>query len=446
MSEPMFTRKRIILLVIPLVIDTLLSTVIGVADTVMVSNVGEAAVSGVALVDSINRMFIFVFGALSIGGTIIAAQYIGRGERHNACETGKQVTVAIFAISFTVAVICVLFRRPILSLIFGTVEDEVMKSSDIYFLITAISYPFMAETSTMGSLFRASGNSKLPMLISVGSNLINIGFNAVFIFWFGMGAAGAATGTLIARIFSFIVLYVKLRNPKHIVNISALFPYRPDMKMIKRILRIGVPAGLENGMFEVGKLVVQSMISTFGTASITAQAVTTGINAVVYTIGIGIGMGMTTVAGQCVGAKRYDEAKRNMINMTLVSMAFMLVLNALAIIFRSQITTLYGLTDSTAQLAEKLIIICCVGTMVLWPPAFVLPNGLRAAGDVKFTMIVGGVSMWTIRVIFGYILSVKFGLGVAGIWYALFGDWLIRTSFFVWRVYSDKWRKHEVLR
>lgn len=445
MQEPLFTRKRIITLIIPIMIEQLLSTIIGFADTVMVSGAGESAVSAVSLVDSINRMFIFIFAALGTGGTIVASHYMGRREIDNAKRAGKQIFMVTLFISVVVTVVCVLGRKTILSMIYGAVDANVMKDSLVYFLITALTYPAIAQVNTCSALYRATGNSKLPMLVSVFMNIIHIILNVLFIYQLNMGVAGAAISTLIARYVAAAILYYFIQRPRTILNLNGILSYRPDVPMIKSILRVGIPTGFESGMFEIGKLMVLSVIATFGTASITANAVTNSLNGLTYACGIAIGMAMITVSGQYIGAERFAEAKKIMVKMTGWGMLIMLILNIAIILLRKEIVVLYGLTDETAILTMRLIFICCIGTILFWGPAFILPNGLRAAGDVKFTMIVAILSMWTIRVGLGYLLSVIFDLGVSGIWYALVIDWIIRMSSYSWRLFSDRWTKHHVL-
>jgi putative MATE family efflux protein len=440
-----FTQKQIVYLVIPLIIEQLLTTVVGVIDTMMVSSIGEAAVSGVSLVDNLNRIAIFLFNALATSGTIVAAQYIGMRDLKKARNSGHQVFAVTLLLSLVIGTVCIIFRQGILSALFGSVAQDVMKNAVTYLILTAASYPFLAIGNICSALFRSCGNSKLPMIISLIVNIINTALNALFIYVLDMGVFGAALATLIARAAGAAVLTAKLCNPSQTLNISGILHYRPNGRMIKRILQLGIPTGVENGMFEGGKLILNSLISTFGTASIAANTVANNINSIVYTVGAAVGMALMTVVGQCVGAGRIKEAKYHMIRMTLSSMALMIIINALILLFRGQIVSIYGFSAETAKLAKYLLILCGVGTMAFWAPAYVLPNGLRAAGEARFTMIIGGVSLWVIRVAFGYILSVTFKMGVAGIWYAMTADGCFRSIVYVWRLASNRWMNHKII-
>lgn len=444
-GEPMFTRKQLTALLIPLIIEQVLSATIGIADTIMVAQVGEHAMSGVALVDAINILLINIFAALSTGGTVITAQYIGQKKTGSARESACQAMIVTIGISTIVTVICLCFRGGILRLIYGAVDENVMESALIYFLLTAISYPFIASFNTCAAIFRAVGDARRPMIISVGMNILNLIGNAVFIFVFGMGAAGAALATLISRVVGAAVIFVMLYSDRLEVNIRGLFPLKLNFPMIKSILHIGVPTGFENGIFQIGKVLVQSIITGFGTVGIAAASVANSIASFSAMPGIAIGIGLVTVSGQCAGAQKFDQARRYTVGFTAVSAAIAGVLNILLFFFCDQCIALFDVTSETAALSKQLIFSTLIANTVFWPPAFVLPNALRAAGDVRFTMIVAVVSMWVFRVLFGYIFAVPLGLGVLGVWLGMITDWIARTVAYVWRYLSGKWTEHKVL-
>ena len=273
-KKHLFTNKQLWALLVPVVVEQILNSLMGTADTMMVSNVGSAAISAVSLVDSINVLVIQVFAALAAGGTIICSQYMGQKNTKNATDAAKQLIFIITAIAVVLTVVCVVFQIPLLHLIFGKVEAEVMINSEIYFLYTALSFPFIAVFNAGSSVFRAQENTRLPMTISVISNIMNIVGNAILIFGFHMGVAGAALSTLISRIFCAIVVMYFLRSPKEEICVRDYTKIRPDRHKIKMILALGIPTGIENGMFQFGKLAIQSTVSTLGTAAIAAQAMT----------------------------------------------------------------------------------------------------------------------------------------------------------------------------
>ena len=273
-QQHMFSNKMIAGILIPVVLEQLLNSIMGTADTMMVSNIGSAAISAVSLVDSINILVIQAFSALAAGGAIVCSQYIGQQNKKMANESARQVLFIITAISIAVSVLCLGFKKPLLRLIFGSVEADVMRASETYFFYTAISFPFIAAYDSAASIFRAQENTKGPMLISMISNAMNIVGNAIMIWIFHMGVAGAAISTLVSRIFCAVVVLIQLRKDRQPIVVRDYLKIRPDWAMIRRILGIGIPSGVENSMFQLGKLAIQSTVSTLGTTAIAAQAMT----------------------------------------------------------------------------------------------------------------------------------------------------------------------------
>ena len=307
-QQHIFTNRMIRNLLIPVVLEQLLNSIMGTADTMMVSNVGSAAISAVSLVDSINVLVIQAFSALAAGGAIVCAQYIGQRNKEKANESARQVLFIITAISLAVSLICLIFQKPLLGLIFGSVDAEVMRASETYFFYTALSFPFIAAYDSAASIFRSQDNTRGPMLISMISNVMNIVGNAVMIWGFHMGVTGAALSTLISRVFCAVVVLIQLRKDRQEIVVRDYFKIRPNWSMIRRILGIGIPSGVENSMFQLGKLAIQSTVSTLGTAAIAAQAMTNILENLNGIAAIGVGVGLMTIVGQCLGAGRKDEA------------------------------------------------------------------------------------------------------------------------------------------
>ena len=307
-QQHIFTNRMIRNLLIPVVLEQLLNSIMGTADTMMVSNVGSAAISAVSLVDSINVLVIQAFSALAAGGAIVCAQYIGQRNKEKANESARQVLFIITAISLAVSLICLIFQKPLLGLIFGSVDAEVMRASETYFFYTALSFPFIAAYDSAASIFRSQDNTRGPMLISMISNVMNIVGNAVMIWGFHMGVTGAALSTLISRVFCAVVVLIQLRKDRQEIVVRDYFKIRPNWSMIRRILGIGIPSGVENSMFQLGKLAIQSTVSTLGTAAIAAQAMTNILENLNGMAAIGVGVGLMTIVGQCMGADRKDEA------------------------------------------------------------------------------------------------------------------------------------------
>jgi len=444
-GEPLFTGKQLRALLIPLIIEQVLSATVGIADTVMVSQVSEQAMSGVALVDSINMLIINIFAAFATGGTIVTSQYLGRKDEANARESARQAVMFIASLALTIAAISMCFRGSILRALYQDVEPLIMDSALIYYLITAMSYPFIAIFGICAAIHRTMGNSKFPLTASIAMNITNVAGNAVLIFGFGMGAAGVAIPTLVSRILSATILFISLQSPKRTVHIRGLFPFRINLSMIKKILAIGIPAGLENGIFQIGKVLVQTFISGMGTASIAAAAVANSIASAIMMPGIAVGMCLVTVAGRCVGAGKYDQVRRYGVGFTGLAVIVMLIINTIVFLLIDPIISSFGISDGTATLAKQIIHILLVGTVTIWPLAFSLPNVLRASNDVRFTMVVSIGAMWLFRVGLGYLLSVTMGIGIIGIWYGMVFDWLFRAVIYIYRFCGSKWDHHAIL-
>lgn len=444
-NKAIFTRRELVRLIVPLVIEQVLAVTIGMADTVMVSSVGEAAVSGISLVDTINILLINIFSALATGGAVIASQYIGRQDTEHACVAAKQLILCVTFLSGFITVLSLVGCNPILHTIFGNVDPEVMENARTYFLLSAMSYPFLGIYNAGAALFRSMGNSKISMFASLLMNVINISGNAVLIYQFHLGVLGAAVASLASRIVGAVIMLLLLRNRGNLIHIDSYFRlgFRPEM--IRRILKIGVPNGLENGMFQIGKILVQSLIASFGTAAIAANAVAGNIASMEVMPGSAIGLALITVVGQCIGAGDYKQAKAYTMKLMKVIYITMFFLNIIILLNISGIIGFYHLPQETTDMAVTILLyhsICC---MVIWPASFALPNALRAANDVKFTMGISILSMWIFRIGFSYLLGSFFALGVLGVWLAMFVDWLFRSIVFIVRISGSKWKTKQVI-
>lgn len=436
----MFSRKNLIKLIIPLIIEQILIVTVGMADSMMVARVGEAAVSGISLVDSVNVLLIGLFGALATGGAVVSAQFLGHKEEKNACEAGEQLIATTLTLSLVLIVFTLIFRDSILRVLFGHVASDVMINAQTYLFYSALSYPFIAVYNACAALFRSMGNSKTSMIIAFIMNLINIVGNAILIFGFGMGVAGAAIATLVSRIFAAATMFILLKNKKHPIHIDAIHNFRINIAMIKRILQIGVPNGMENSAFHIGKIMVQGIIAGLGTSAITANAIAGTVGGLGILPGSAMSLALITVIGQCVGARDFEAVKFYTRKLMKLVYQIMGVLNILIIFLIPLILKLYNLSDETAHIATQLLMYHCVLSVLIWPSAFTLPNALRAANDVKFTMWVSMLSMWVWRIGFSYVLAIVFNLGVLGVWIAMTIDWLFRSICFVIRFHKEKYR------
>lgn len=441
----MFTAKDLRKLILPLIVEQFLAVTIGMADTIMVASTGEAAMSSVSLVDAINILLINIFSALATGGAIVASQYLGREDNKRANVAAKQLLLVTTALSVCIMSVCLVGRDPILDLIFGKIEPEVMDNCRVYFFWSALSYPFLAVYNAGAALYRSMGNSKVSMLTSTLMNALNIAGNALLIFGFHMGVAGAAIASLFARVAGAVLITCLLRFRPHIIRLETVFKLDFQPAMIKNILKFGVPTGLENGMFQIGRLMTQGLVATFGLTATTANAIGMSLSAFPQIPGTAIGLAMVTVVGQCIGARRQEEAQRYMLRLTGLAYLAMGLLNLILLALLPVVIGIYNPSPATAALARELMLYCIACTILLWPASFVLPNGLRAAGDVRFTMTVSIVSMWAFRIGFSYLLAKGLQMGVLGVWIAMTIDWAFRVLCFAVRFFRGKWKDKQLI-
>ena len=439
-SHYLFSNRELANLIGPLVIEQLLAVLVGMADSIMVANVGEAAVSGVSLVDNIMILIINIFAALATGGAVVAGQYLGRKDEKSACKAATQL-VWFVSLSAVVIMILVYFGKDIiLNQVFGHITAEVKGHADIYLLIVTASIPFIALYNGGAAIFRAMGNSQVSMRVSLLMNAINVTGNAILVFGLRIGTAGVAIPTLISRMVAAIVITVLLCNQTRILHIERTLKIRFDGRMIRKILAIGVPNGLENSMFQLGKILVLSLVSTFGTYAIAANAVSNAIALFQILPGMAISLAITTVISQCVGANDYEQVHYYL--KKLLAIIYVAMVGTVALIFLALplILKAYNLSDQTAAAATNIIHFHGISAMIIWPLSFALPAAYRAAGDAKACMYTSIVSMWIFRIGFSYLVGKYMGLGVFGVWVAMVIDWVVRAICFVIRYFNGKWK------
>lgn len=439
-SHYLFSNRELENLIGPLVIEQLLAVFVGMADSIMVANVGEAAVSGVSLVDNIMILIINIFAALATGGAVVAGQYIGRKDEKSACKAATQL-VWFVSLSAVAIMILVYFGKDIiLNQVFGHITAEVKGHADIYLLIVTASIPFIALYNGGAAIFRAMGNSQVSMRVSLLMNAINVTGNAILVFGLRIGTAGVAIPTLISRMVAAIVITVLLCNQTRILHIERTLKIRFDGRMIRKILAIGVPNGLENSMFQLGKILVLSLVSTFGTYAIAANAVSNAIALFQILPGMAISLAITTVISQCVGANDYEQVHYYL--KKLLAIIYVAMVGTVALIFLALplILKAYNLSDQTAAAATNIIHFHGISAMIIWPLSFALPAAYRAAGDAKACMYTSIVSMWIFRIGFSYLVGKYMGLGVFGVWVAMVIDWVVRAICFIIRYFNGKWK------
>lgn len=439
-SHYLFSNRELANLIGPLVIEQLLAVFVGMADSIMVANVGEAAVSGVSLVDNIMILIINIFAALATGGAVVAGQYIGRKDEKSACKAATQLVWFVSLSAVAIMILVYLGKDIILNQVFGHITAEVKGHADIYLLIVTASIPFIALYNGGAAIFRAMGNSQVSMRVSLLMNAINVTGNAILVFGLRIGTAGVAIPTLISRMVAAIVITVLLCNQTRILHIERTLKIRFDGRMIRKILAIGVPNGLENSMFQLGKILVLSLVSTFGTYAIAANAVSNAIALFQILPGMAISLAITTVISQCVGANDYEQVHYYL--KKLLAIIYVAMVGTVALIFLALplILKAYNLSDQTAAAATNIIHFHGISAMIIWPLSFALPAAYRAAGDAKACMYTSIVSMWIFRIGFSYLVGKYMGLGVFGVWVAMVIDWIVRAICFVIRYFNGKWK------
>ena len=441
----MFSNKALWKLMAPLAFDQLLNSMMGTVGTMVVSNLGSAAISAVSLVDAINVLIVQAFYALAAGGTVVCSQYLGCKKEKEANEAARQLLFITFVLSVVIAAICLAANGPLLRLIFGEVEPQVMKYSRQYFIISAISYPFIALYDDGSSIFRAQENSKTPMMISLCANILNLILNILFVWGFHMEVIGSATATMLSRAFSTIAVLCPLCRPELIIRLRGYLSIRPIWSQIRRILYLGIPSGIENSMFQFGKLAIQSTVSMMGTAAIAAQGMTNILENLNGILAIGIGVGLMTVVGECMGAGRKDEAAYYIKKMTAVSEVVVIASCLLIFALVHPITVFGGMEAKSAKMCIFMVGCITIAKPIVWSLAFIPAYGFRAAGDVKFTMVTSALIMWFCRVTLAMFLARVLGFGPIAVWIGMFTDWSVRAIIYSIRFKSGKWMEHQVI-
>ena len=435
-----FTNRQLISLMAPLMLEQLLAITVGLADSLMVSTVGDAAISAVSLVDAISNLMIYVFSAMAAGGTAVAGQYIGRREQDNACKAGEQLVMLLLVVSVSFVALLYVFKTWVLTTIYGDIAPDVMEQTNTYYLYVMASIPGIALYNGGAALFRTMERSDISLKVSLLMNAINVGGNALLIFGFGMDVAGVAIPTLVSRTVAAVVILGMLFNKKYLLHLSSVRKFRLNKRMMRNIFYISIPSGVENGMFYLGRLVLFSLISTFGTASIVANAIGNTLGNFHVCAGQAIDLGLTTVVSECVGAGDYTATRYYVKKIAKAAYAIMAVVNLGIIALLPLIMRIYNVSPEAERLAIAVSLIHGISAIFLWLPSFMFPTVLRAAGDAKFTMIVSMTTMWLVRVLFAYIFGKFMGYGVIGVWLAhSVLDWLVRGTIFYVRYRGDRW-------
>ena len=436
----LFSKKDLRKLIIPLILEQTLAITVGMADTMMISSAGEAAVSGVSLVDMFNNLIISVLAALATGGAVVTSQCIGAGRREEACRSARQLVFTEAAITIGISVLVLLFHRQILGLFFGQIEADVMQNAIIYLIISVFSFPLLAVYDSCAALYRSMGNAQITLKISLLMNVINVVGNAIGVYVLKLGVAGVAIPSLVSRGVAGVVLFTLLHNPDNLVFLTR-GKFKVDGTIVKRILFIGIPSGIENGIFQLGRVLVVSIIAAFGTSQIAANGVANSLDSLGCIVGQAMSLAMITVIGRCVGAGEEGQVRYYTKKLLGETYFYTAVINSIILLLLPWILQIYGLGEETTRLSYILVMIHDGMAIFLWPASFVLPNMLRACNDVKYTMVVSIFSMITFRIGFSYVFGVHMGWMAVGVWAAMVIDWVFRVLCFVGRYLAGTWRK-----
>ena len=436
----LFSKKDLRKLIIPLILEQTLAITVGMADTMMISSAGEAAVSGVSLVDMFNNLIISVLAALATGGAVVTSQCIGAGRREEACRSARQLVFTEAAITIGISVLVLLFHRQILGLFFGQIEADVMQNAIIYLIISVFSFPLLAVYDSCAALYRSMGNAQITLKISLLMNVINVVGNAIGVYVLKLGVAGVAIPSLVSRGVAGVVLFTFLHNPDNLVFLTR-GKFKVDATIVKRILFIGIPSGIENGIFKLGRVLVVSIIAAFGTSQIAANGVANSLDSMGCIVGQAMSLAMITVIGRCVGAGEEGQVRYYTKKLLGETYFYTAVINSIILLLLPWILQIYGLGEETTRLSYILVMIHDGMAIFLWPASFVLPNMLRACNDVKYTMVVSIFSMITFRIGFSYLFGVHMGWMAVGVWAAMVIDWVFRVLCFVGRYLAGTWRK-----
>ena len=436
----LFSKKDLRKLIIPLILEQTLAITVGMADTMMISSAGEAAVSGVSLVDMFNNLIISVLAALATGGAVVTSQCIGAGRREEACRSARQLVFTEAAITIGISVLVLLFHRQILGLFFGQIEADVMQNAIIYLIISVFSFPLLAVYDSCAALYRSMGNAQITLKISLLMNVINVVGNAIGVYVLKLGVAGVAIPSLVSRGVAGVVLFTLLHNPDNLVFLTRE-KFKVDATVVKRILFIGIPSGIENGIFQLGRVLVVSIIAAFGTSQIAANGVANSLDSMGCIVGQAMSLAMITVIGRCVGAGEEGQVRYYTKKLLGETYFYTAVINSIILLLLPWILQIYGLGEETTRLSYILVMIHDGMAIFLWPASFVLPNMLRACNDVKYTMVVSIFSMITFRIGFSYLFGVHMGWMAVGVWAAMVIDWVFRVLCFVGRYLAGTWRK-----
>ena len=426
-------------------IEYSLEFLVGFADSVMVASLGEAAISGVSLVDFLVQLLIFSFSALATGGAVVAGQYLGNNQLKEAQDSATQL-VWFSTILSTILMIAILFlRRFLIGLLFGHIGADVWANADVYLYFMALSIPFLAIYNAGAAIFRTTNNAYTPMKILFVCDILNVIGNAICIYFLGWDVRGVAIPTVISRLLAALLILHFVVDENYKLHIKKTLKHKFDTKILRKVLEIGIPYGVENGLFQLGRVLVLSLVSTFGTMAIAANSVGYAIGIFSVLPGFAINLGLTAIISNCVGANDYEQARYYNRKCLIIVVISHIVINAIIFASLPYVLGIYNLSAKTAAMTTEMVIWHGIFAIIIWPLSFTLPATFRGAGDSKSVMYISLAVMFTCRIALSYVIADWMGIGVFGTWIAMFIDWYVRAAIYIYRYFSNKWTEYRVV-
>lgn len=447
-------REDVFKLTGPIMMEQLFVTLMGIINTMMAGHIGKEAVSAIGMIDSINNIFIAFFSALAVGGTVVVAQYIGQDNIKKANEATKQALYISVLISLFISALMAVLRQPIIATLFGSAEDKVINNAYIYFGITLLTYPLITVDLISNGILRGAGDTKTPMKVSIFMNILNVIFTYLFIHGFNiagvirfpaLGVMGAALGIATARTIGAIIILVVLLRGSKVIKLTKMRNFKVNKQLLKPIFGIGIPASIESLMFNGGKLIMQIFIVSMGTAAMAANTITNSVGNFINIPGNSLAIAAIALVGRYMGRDDTDEAASCLSYTVKLSTILLAIVGGVSIIFSKHIGSLFTNNSEIINIVSNILRINGIA-VIFWPISFVLPSGLKGAGDVKYTLATSIIGMWIFRITFGYVLGITFKLGLIGIWFGMYTDWLVRGTLYVIRFRNGKWKNHIVIK
>ena len=440
-----YSNRALLALFIPLLIEYALEFFVGLADSIMVASLGEAAISGVSLVDFLVQLLIFSFSALATGGAVVAGQYLGDKQIENAQNSATQLVWFSTILSTVLMILVIILRQFLIGILFGQIDAEVWHNADVYLYIVALSIPFLAIYNVGAAIFRTTNNARLPMRILLICDVLNVIGNAICIYYLGWDVKGVAIPTVISRFLAAILIMHFAVDENYKLHIKKTFKHKFDFYILRKVLNVGIPYGVENGLFQLGRVLVLSIVSTFGTMAIAANSVGYAIGIFSVLPGFAINLGLTAIISNCVGANDYEQARYYNKKCLIIVIISHIVINLIIFAGLPLILGIYNLSAQTAAMATEMIIWHGIFAIIIWPFSFTIPATFRGAGDSKSVMYISLIVMFACRIGLSYVIAEWMGIGVFGTWIAMFIDWYVRAGIYIYRYFSNKWTGYRVV-